>query len=85
MENEKIGKTKYSSKKELHTIRKTKSIIKTTFDQYDNNVSMFETVIEVDEEIVTKEENILFTREPTTSILSGNVEYFDEIGILLLI
>ena len=46
---------------------------------------MFGTVNEVDEETVTKEINILFTREPTTSILSGNVEYFDEIGILLLI
>ena len=57
----------------------------TKFDQYGTKVSMFGTVNEVDEETVTKEKNILFTREPTTSILSGNVEYFDEIGILLLI
>ena len=41
---------------------------------------MFEPVKEVDEETVTKENNILFTREPTTSLLSGNAEYSNEIN-----
>ena len=40
---------------------------------------MFEIVNEVDEETVTKENNILLRRDPTNSLLSGNVEYVDEI------
>ena len=36
---------------------------------------MFETVKEVDEEKVAKENNILLTREPTDSLLLGSVEY----------
>ena len=46
---------------------------------------MFETVKEVDDETVTKENNILLTREPTDLLLSGNVEYSDEINTLLMI
>ena len=34
---------------------------------------MFETLKEVDEETDTNEKNILLTREPTASLLSGNV------------
>ena len=46
---------------------------------------MFDTVNEFDEETVTKENNLLLTREPPDSILSGNVEYLDEIETLLMI
>ena len=34
---------------------------------------------------MTKENNILLIREPTTSLLSGNVEYSDEINNSLII
>ena len=34
---------------------------------------MFETVKEVDDETVTKENNIYLTMDPTASLLSGNV------------
>ena len=36
---------------------------------------MFETVKEVDDDTFTKENNVLLTREPTNSLLSGYVEY----------
>ena len=45
---------------------------------------MFESVKEVYEETVTKENNIFLTREPTALILSGNVYYSDEINNLLI-
>ena len=54
-------------------------------DKYGNKVSMVETVKEVDEETVTKENNILLIREPTASLLSVNVEYSDEINNSLMI
>ena len=46
---------------------------------------MFETVKEVDEEKVNKDNNIFLTREPTASLLSGNVEYSDEIKHSIMI
>ena len=46
---------------------------------------MFESVKEVDEEKVTKEKNILLSREPTTSLLSGNVEYSNEMNHSLMV
>ena len=46
---------------------------------------MFGTVKEVDEETVTKENNILLTREPTSSLLSGSVDYLYEIDTSLMI
>ena len=46
---------------------------------------MFETVKEVDYNIVTKENNLFLTREPTASLLSGNVEYSYEINHSLII
>ena len=46
---------------------------------------MFETVKEVYEETVTKENNILLTRKHNASFLSGNFEYLDEIDISLII
>ena len=46
---------------------------------------MFETVKEVDESTITKEKNILLTREPTDSLLLGDVEYSDEMNHSLLI
>ena len=55
------------------------------FDQYGNKASMFETVNEVDKETVTKENNILLTRKPTPSQLSGNVHYLYEIYTQLII
>ena len=62
-----------------------KSTIETKFDQYGNKFSMLETVKEVDEKTVTKENNILLTREPTASLLSGSLEYLDEMETLLMI
>ena len=44
--------------------------IDTKFDQHGNKVSIFETVEEVDEETVTRYNNILLTKEPTDSLLS---------------
>ena len=46
---------------------------------------MFETVKEVDEETVTKENNSYLTRESNDTPLSGNIEYLDEIDTLLMI
>ena len=46
---------------------------------------MFENVKEVDEEKFSKEKNMFSTREPTASLLSGNVEYLDDIDISLMI
>ena len=43
-------------------LKENNSTIETKFHQYGNKVSMFEPVKEVDEETVTKENNILFTR-----------------------
>ena len=67
-------------KKELPTVKKKKnnSTIQTKFYQYGNKVSMFETVKEVDEQIVTKDKNIQLKSEPTASLLSVHVEYLDE-------
>ena len=59
--------------------------IGTKFDKYGNKVSMFERVKEVDDKKFTKEKNILFTIEPTSSLPSGNVEYSDEINNQLMI
>ena len=50
--------------------KENNSTIETNFDQYGNKA-----VKEVDEETVTRENDISFTRDPTTSLLSGNVEY----------
>ena len=60
-------------------------MIETKFDHYGNKVSLFETVNEVYEMTVSKENNILSTREPTASLLSGNVEYLYKIDTLLMI
>ena len=46
---------------------------------------MFETVKYVDEETFTKEKNILLTRKPIASLLSGNIEYSDEVNTSLMI
>ena len=61
------------------------SAIETKIDQYGNKGSIFKILKEVDEEIVTKEKNILLTREPTDSLLSGSVDYSDEIKHSLII
>ena len=75
-------------KKELNTIKTSREknyTIKTKLDQYGNWVLIFEAVKDVDEEIVTKEINILLTRDPTPSLLSGNVAYSDEMNNSLII
>ena len=73
-------------KKELHTIKKeNNSTIEKKNYLYGNKVSMFDTVNQVDEETVTKENNIFLTRELTASLLSGNVEYLDAIDTSLMI
>ena len=46
---------------------------------------MFETVKEVDEETVTKENNISLTLDATASFLSVSVGYLYEIDTLLMI
>ena len=53
--------------------------------QYGNKVPMLENVKEVDDETATKENNMLVTREPTDSLISGNVENLSEINIFLMI
>ena len=58
-----MGKTDYSSKWNFTQNKKEKnSTIEKKFDQCGNKVSMFETLNEVDEEIATKENDILLTR-----------------------
>ena len=46
---------------------------------------MFETVNEVDEETVTKENNISLTREANASLLLGKVDYAAETNHSLMI
>ena len=46
---------------------------------------MFENAKEVDEETIIKEDNISLTRETNTSLLSGNIEYSDEMNYSLMI
>ena len=60
VENENMEIQIIHIKKQLHTIKKKENnfTIEKIFDQDGNKVSMFETVQEVDEEIVTKESNI---------------------------
>ena len=75
-------------KEELHIIflkRENNYTIKTKFDQYCNKFSIFETVKEVDEETVTKQDNISLSKDPTSSLLSGNVQYSYEINNSLII
>ena len=46
---------------------------------------MFETIKEVDKEIVTKDKTISLKKDPTASLLSSNVEYSDEMKNSLII
>ena len=50
--------------------KENNSTIETKFDQYGNKVSMFETLKKSEWEIVTKDNNISLTREPTSLLLS---------------
>ena len=62
--NEGIKREKLSSKKDLHTITKKKennSTIDKRYDKHGNNVLMYETVKEIDEETITKENITLLT------------------------
>ena len=65
--------------------RKKTSTIETKFDKFGNKVSMLETLNEVDEEIITKENDIPLSRDPTSSFQSGIVYDFDKHGISLII
>ena len=65
--------------------REKNSTIETKYDKYSNEVSLFETVKKLNEEKVTKENNILLKREPTTSLLSGNIKYLDQINTSLIV
>ena len=86
VENGKMEKHIIYLKKELHTIKKeNNSTIEKKNYLYGNKVSMFDTVNQVDEETVPKENNIFLTRELTASLLSGNVEYLDAIDTSLMI
>ena len=63
VENEKWERQIIHLNEILHKIKKEKnSTIEKKFDQCGNKVSMFETLNEVDEEIATKENDILLTR-----------------------
>ena len=55
--------------------KENNSTIEKKFGQYGNKVSMSETLKEVDEDTVTKENNTLLTGDPTVSLLSGIIEY----------
>ena len=76
LNNEKLEKQIIRLKKELHTRKKKKinnSTIETKFENSDNKVSMLENSNEVDEDKVTKENNISFSMDPTASSTSGIV------------
>ena len=67
----------------MHTITKIKennSTIETKYDKHENKVSMYETLKELDEEIITKENIMSLTRYHTTSLQSDNVEVVGEIN-----
>ena len=75
-------------KKELHTIKKKRiknSTIETKFDKFVNKVSIVETSNKVDEEKVTKENNISLSMDPTASLPSVIVETSDKHDILIII
>ena len=59
--------------------------IETKFNQYGNKISIFETVKEVDWEIVTKDNNNWLTRNTTDLLLSVDFHYSDEMKISLII
>ena len=49
------------------------STIETKYDKHDNKISMFETVKEVDEGKITKENITPLTRDNVTSLQSNNI------------
>ena len=78
VENEKKSYIPFKEKGNKYTTE-------TKLYQYVNKVSMFEIVKEVDEKTVTKENNISLARNPTASLISGNVEHSDKINTWLMI
>ena len=72
VEYEKMERQIIHLNQDLHTIGNKENIstIETKFDQYGNKVSMFETLKKSEWEIVTKDNNISLTREPTSLLLS---------------
>ena len=81
LENEKIEQKIIHLNKQLHTIKNNKvenSTIQTKFDKFGNIFSMLETSNKVDEEKITKENNISLSRYPNDSLPSVIVEYSDK-------
>ena len=68
------------TKKELHNIknRKEKSTIETEFDKNDNKISMLKNSNELDEEKVTKDNNISFSKYPIALFPSGILKTVDK-------
>ena len=76
VENEKTERIIIHREKNYIPLKNRKLILPFDFfNQYGNTVSMFENLRKVDEETVTKEKNIVLTRDPTASLLLGNVQY----------
>ena len=76
-ENEGMKREKSHLKIYLNKITKNQennSTIRIKFDKHGNNVSMYETVKEVDKEKIIKENFTQLTRDNTTSLQSDNVE-----------
>ena len=74
--------------KRLHSIIKKKensSTIETKLNKYGNKVSMYETVKEVDEETITKENITLLKKDHTNSLQYDNVEDIGDINNSLMI
>ena len=46
---------------------------------------MFETIKELDEEIGMKQKNMQVTKDTNASLLSGNVDYTDEMNYSLMV
>ena len=80
LNNENMEKQFFRLKKELHIIKRggVTSTIETKFDKFFKKVSMLETSNEIDEEKVTKDNNISLSRDTTDSFLSGTVKTYDK-------
>ena len=86
--NEGMKREKFHLKIELNTITKKRedsTNIETKLDKHGNKISMYETVKEVDEEIIMKENITSFSRDNISSLQADNVENIGEINNLLII
>ena len=71
----------------MNTIKnlENNSTLETKFDKDGNKVSMFETVKEVYDETIIKEQIVSLSQNKTTSHQAGNVKYMYDINTLLMI